>query len=108
MLFAYELNRRNLGITAFAVDPGLVKTEIGSKGGVGIEELAWRWKRQQGTTADVAAKTYLYLAADPEVDTAKGFYFKDSAYLRPSRQSENPRLARGLWDLASRLTGVEW
>ncbi|MBG0788260.1 MAG: SDR family NAD(P)-dependent oxidoreductase, partial [Anaerolineaceae bacterium] len=48
VLFAYELNRRNLGITAFAVDPGLVNTEIASKGGTGIEELVWRRKRLQG------------------------------------------------------------
>lgn len=108
VLFAYELNRRNLGITAFSVDPGLVNTEIASKGGTGIEELVWRRKRLQGTSAEVPAQTYLYLAGATQVDTSKGFYFKDSAFLRPSRQSENPRLARRLWDLACELTGVMW
>lgn len=106
VLFAYELNRRNLGITAFAVDPGLVNTEIASKGGAGIEELVWRRKRLQGTTADVPAQTYLYLAGAQGVDTSEGYYFKDSAYFRPSRQSESERLARRLWDLSCRLTGV--
>ncbi len=48
VLFAYEVNRRNLGITAFAVDPGLVNTEIASKGGTGIEELVWRRKAAAG------------------------------------------------------------
>lgn len=108
VLFAYELNRRNLGFSAFAVDPGLVNTEIASKGGTGIEELVWRRKRLQGTSAEVPAQTYLYLAGALQVDTSKGYYFKDSVYLRPSRQSENPRLARRLWNLASDLTGVSW
>lgn len=108
VLFTYELNRRDFGITAFAVDPGLVNTEIASKGGKGLEELVWRRRRLQGTTAEVPARTYLYLAGEPEIDVSKGYYFKDSAPLKPSRQSEKEGLARRLWNLSCRLTGVKW
>ena len=108
VLFTYELNRREYGITAFAVDPGLVNTEIASKGGKGLEELVWHRRRLQGTTAEVPARTYLYLAGEPEIDVSKGYYFKDSAPLKPSRQSEKEGLARRLWNLSCRLAGVKW
>jgi len=93
---------------AFAVDPGLVNTEIASKGGKGLEELVWHRRRLQGTTAEVPARTYLYLAGEPEIDVSKGYYFKDSAPLKPSRQSEKEGLARRLWNLSCRLAGVKW
>jgi len=108
VLFTYELNRRDLGITAYAVDPGLVNTGIAAKGGRGLEKFVWQYRREQGTTAEVPARTYLYLAGEPEIDVSQGYYFKDSAFLQPSRQSENERLARQLWDLSCRLTGVTW
>ena len=108
VLFTYELNRRDLGVTAFAVDPGLVNTGIAAKGGRGLEKFVWKFRRKQGTTAEVPARTYLYLAGEPEIDVSQGYYFKDSAFFQPSRQSENERLARQLWDLSCRLTGVEW
>lgn len=108
VLFTYELNRRDLGLTAFAVDPGLVNTAIASKGGKGIEALVWRRRRLDGTPAEVPARTYLYLAGEPQVDVSKGYYFKDSAFLAPGRQSRSEKLARNLWDLSCELTGVEW
>ena len=94
VLFTYELNRRHLGITAFAVDPGLVNTGIAAKGGGGLEKFVWQYRREQGTTAELPARTYLYLAGEPEIDVSQGYYFRDSAFLQPSRQSENVRLAR--------------
>ena len=108
VLFTYELNRRKLGVLAFAVDPGLVNTGIASKGGKGIEDLIWRRKRLKGTPTEVPARTYLYLVGAPEVDTSRGYYFRDSAFLPPSLKSENETLARKLWDLSCKLTGVEW
>jgi NAD(P)-dependent dehydrogenase (short-subunit alcohol dehydrogenase family) len=108
VLFTYELNRRNLGVTAFAVDPGLVNTAIASKGSNGIEDLVWRRRRLKGTPAEVPARTYLYLAGEREVDVTRGYYFRDSAFMVPSQQSENEKLARKLWDLSCDLTGVAW
>jgi NAD(P)-dependent dehydrogenase (short-subunit alcohol dehydrogenase family) len=108
VLFTYELNRRKLGVTAFAVDPGLVNTAIASKGSNGIEDLIWRRRRLKGTPTEVPARTYLYLAGENEVDVSQGYYFRDSAFMAPSPQSENEERARKLWDLSCKLTRVEW
>jgi NAD(P)-dependent dehydrogenase (short-subunit alcohol dehydrogenase family) len=108
VLFTYELNRRKLGVMAFAVDPGLVNTDIASKGSNGIEDLIWRRRRLKGTLAEVPARTYLYLVGEREVDVSQGYYFRDSAFLAPSRQSVDEKAARKLWDLSCELTGVVW
>jgi NAD(P)-dependent dehydrogenase (short-subunit alcohol dehydrogenase family) len=108
VLFTYELNRRKLGVTAFAVDPGLVNTAIASKGSNGIEDLIWRRRRLKGTPTEVPARTYLYLAGENEVDVSQGYYFRDSAFLAPSRQSVDEKVARKLCDLSCELTGVAW
>ncbi|MCB2209857.1 SDR family NAD(P)-dependent oxidoreductase [bacterium] len=108
VLFTYELNRRYPELTAFAVDPGLVNTEITTKGGRGIEAWIWERKKVQGTTADVPARTYMYLVGEQQVDVSQGYYFKDSAPLAPSPQSQRVRPAERLWALSCALTGVRW
>jgi NAD(P)-dependent dehydrogenase (short-subunit alcohol dehydrogenase family) len=108
VLFTYELNRRYADLSAFAIDPGLVNTEIASKGGRGIEEWVWRRKKLKGTTADVPARTYVYLVGEGRVDVSQGYYFKDCAPLPPSRQSRRRRPAERLWRLSCELVGAAW
>lgn len=106
VLFTYEFNRRYDGVQAFAVDPGLVNTDIAAKGGHGISHLVWRSHRKQGTSPDVPAKTILFLAGADAVDTSKGYYFRNSVAQAPSRSARNPQLAECLWRLSEALTGV--
>ncbi len=108
VLFAYELNRRYSDLTAFAVDPGLVNTGIASKGSNGIADWVWRRRRHAGTSPDIPARTYVYLAGEETVDTTHGYYFKDCQPMAPSKKAQDPVLAKKLWDLSSRLVGVEW
>jgi len=108
MLFTYEFNRRFNKITAFALDPGLVNTPIASKGYKGVSHMVWRKRREKGTAPEVPAQTLLYLAGESEIDTSKGFYFKDCAPKPPSRKSKNADLANQLWEKSSQLTGLQW
>jgi len=108
VLFTYAINRRYDQLRAFAVDPGLVNTSIASKGGNGISHWVWRFRRNQGTPADVPAQTILYLSAEKEIDTSQGYYFKDSRPLTSSPKSRRADLAEKLWALSCRLTGVSW
>jgi len=107
VLFTYEFNRRFDRLVAFAVDPGLVNTSIASKGSNGVSHWVWKKKRENGTSPDVPAQTMLYLGFEPEIDTSKGFYFKDSAPKYPSRKSKNVELAKELWEKSSQLTGLK-
>ncbi|MEA3328011.1 MAG: SDR family NAD(P)-dependent oxidoreductase [Chloroflexota bacterium] len=107
VLFTYEFNRRFDKVIAFALDPGLVNTAIASKGRRGVSHLIWRKRREKGTSPDVPAQTLLYLAGEPDIDTSKGFYFKDCAPKSSSRKSKNADLANQLWEKSSQLTGLQ-
>lgn len=63
ILFAKGLNERltDTGITAYVVDPGLVKTDIGNKQTGGLVNLIWSIRKKHGVSPDVPAKTYAFL-----------------------------------------------
>lgn len=108
VLFTYELNRRCKGLLALAIDPGLVNTEIGAKGGPGISAWVWRRRRKKGASADTPVRTLLFLAEQGHIDISHSYYFRDCAAIMPSRNAIRQDLAKDLWTLSCRLTGVQW
>ncbi len=108
ILFTYALNRKEDGITAYAVDPGLVNTAIASKGSQGLSHWIWRTRRKKGTSPEVPARTLLYLAAADEIDTHQGYYIKDCEPLKPSPKAHKVDLSEQLWALSCDLTGINW
>ena len=77
VLFTLELNRR-LGpdstVTAFAVDPGLVNTNIGVKGTNGFVNWFWKKRSSKGAPPEIAAETIIYLACQSEIPYRDAFY----------------------------------
>ncbi len=110
VLFTVELNRR-LGadspVRAYAVDPGLVNTEIGLKGTSGIVRWVWDWRRRKGVTPDQGAATLVHLAADPEVEGSREPYWKDCEPVPPAPRALNESDAKRLWELSERLCGMK-
>ena len=107
VLFTYELNRREKRLKAYAVDPGLVNTGIASKGGKGISDWVWRWRREKGTDPVVPVRTLLYLAGE-KAELPQGYYVRDCQSLEPSKNAQNAKLGDKLWRLSGKLTGVNW
>ena len=88
VLFTLELNRRlgqGSSVHAFAVDPGLVKTDIGMKGTPSLVSWVWKVRRSGGTAADVPARCIVYMLAEPSVQDSSQVYWKDSLPKRASR-----------------------
>ncbi len=108
VLFTHAMNKKVEGVSAFAVDPGLVNTEIASKGSQGISHWVWRRRRLKGTTPDVPADTIRYLVGERKIDPSAGVYFKNCAPIQPSRKSQRAGLAEALWELSGELTGITW
>ena len=106
VLFVRELARR-LGIestvTAYAVDPGLVNTDMGLKHGSSLTSLGWRLRRLAGTSPEVPAEGIAFLASSPELRGRTGLYWKDGRELAPSTRALDPGAARRLWDLSEEL-----
>jgi NAD(P)-dependent dehydrogenase (short-subunit alcohol dehydrogenase family) len=109
VLFSNELNRRlgsNATVRAYAVDPGLVNTEIGLKGTAGLVKWIWTKRRQGGVDPSVGAATSIYLASELSVQAVEDVYFKNCRPKRPSRYSERENAARRLWEISERMCGI--
>lgn len=111
VLFSREFNRLHAAnaaqsVHAFAVDPGLVNTEIGMKETGGLAKLVWRSRKNLGVSPEVPAQTILFLAGDPDVVSSSEVYWHLCKPKQPSRNALDGALAKRLWIESCKLTGV--
>lgn len=110
VLFTTEFNRRFAGSTsmrAFAIDPGLVNTEIGMKNNRGLVYWVWNIRRKQGASPDLPAKTIAMVASEPILDPPDGIYWKNLRAIPPSDYALRPAEAQRLWQLSEHLCGFD-
>ncbi|TMA38752.1 MAG: SDR family oxidoreductase [Deltaproteobacteria bacterium] len=107
LLFTYELARRldGVAITANCLHPGAVATGLGHNNGF-LARLVAGALRPFFRTAEQGAATSIYLASAPEADRVSGRYFVDCREARSSPASYDESLARRLWEVSARMTGV--
>ena len=109
ILFAYELARRleGSGVTVNALHPGHIATDIW-KTNFGF--LGPALKRIMGffsLTPEEGAENSIYLASSPEVTGISGKYFIKFEPAPSSPLSSDPALARQLWEISEKLTGLK-
>ncbi|OHD71187.1 MAG: hypothetical protein A2177_04275 [Spirochaetes bacterium RBG_13_68_11] len=106
LMTAVELARR-LGpgstIDTFAVDPALVRTDIGRKGGNVFVRRIWDLRARGGISARESAESVAWLAMEPSVAGVTGRYWKERRAVPSSHRSTDPAACRRLWELSSRL-----
>jgi NAD(P)-dependent dehydrogenase (short-subunit alcohol dehydrogenase family) len=109
VLFAAEFNRRYPGGSprAYAIDPGLVNTNIGFKGTGALARFVWRQRQKAGVDPSIPAATILFVAANPAVQQSEAVYWYLSAPLQPSRAALDPQLAAAVWQESARLCHLE-
>jgi retinol dehydrogenase 12 len=109
ILFTVEFNARldGVGPHAFAVDPGLVNTDIGHKGTGVLSSFIWRLRQKGGVDPIEPATTILFLAGDSEVVKSPAVYWRDSVPKRSARNAADPDLARRLWEESCRLCHID-
>lgn len=108
VLFTYELARRleSENITANALHPGLVRTNIARNNGL-LGRVVNLFIGVRGIGVDKGAETPVYLSASPEVEGVTGRYFVDCRAVPSSDISYDADLAARLWDMSASLTAVE-
>ncbi len=107
VLFAAALSRRfaSEGVRAYAVDPGLVATDIGFKQTGGLVRLVWAMRKAQGVPAERPALTYQALCvadAPPE-----GLYYYDGKVARHDRHADRVADQDRLFALSEKLCGIK-
>lgn len=111
VLFTNEFNRRFAGtnMTAFAIDPGLVNTEIAFKNTDLLTRFVWRYRRKLGTAPEVPATTILHVADMPISKELRDFYWRDSAPKTPSSAALNEETAKKLWEKSNQVCKItDW
>jgi NAD(P)-dependent dehydrogenase (short-subunit alcohol dehydrogenase family) len=107
ILFTYELARRlsSEKITANTLHPGTVNTGFGKqlRGIVGVFFRSFTFLMR---SPEKGAETLIWLATAPEVNGVSGKYFCDMKVIRSSTISHDANIAKQLWDVSARLTGI--
>lgn len=108
LLFTAELARRlaGTGVTANAMTPGMVKTNIGQEEGW-LYALAKRLADSfGGKSPEQGADTLVWLASAPAMAGVTGKYFQNRAELPLENGAGDPELAARLWQTSERLVGL--
>jgi NAD(P)-dependent dehydrogenase (short-subunit alcohol dehydrogenase family) len=106
VMYCRELARRlgpASGVSVYAVDPGLVRTEIGRKQTGLLTRLAWRFRTRAAAPPGEPAGAIAFLALDPGIAGKSGLYWKDRQPVASSAASCRPEDAARLWSLSERM-----
>ena len=108
ILFTRALARRlqGTGVTATCLHPGFVRSQIG-RGIEGVGGSIFGFLSRFARSPDKGAETLVYLAASPLVEGASGGYYFDCKEIAPSPAAQNDTDAQRLWDLSTKLVGIE-
>lgn len=98
ILFTTELARRleSDGVTVNALHPGMVATRFGTNNGI-PGQIFNLVTGVFSITSEEGAKTVVYLATSPEVESVTGKYFYKEKEAKPSRVALDGDLAQQLW-----------
>src|SRR5437870_6553171 len=101
ILFTQELARRlqGTGVTVNACHPGVIRTNLG----MGGTSVVVRFVRMFFKTPGEGAETPIYLAVSPEVERVTGQCFAYKHVRDPSREAQDPNVARRLFDVSKEL-----
>jgi len=111
VLFAAEFNRREGNQTrlhAYAVDPGLVNTDIGSKRTTGLAKWIWDRRRKKGISPEVPANCITFLCENMDLRHSPHIYWKNCMPQKPSAYSQNEDAARRLWEISEKMCGIKY
>ena len=109
VLFTREFNRRlggRSGVKAFAVDPGLVKTEIGFKGTPALVRWVWNLRRSGGVSPEVPAGDIVSLLGEPSIQQSREVYWKGGKPKKSSRRAQDDIDALRLWVVSEKMVGI--
>ena len=107
ILYTYEASRRleGTGVTANAVHPGGVRTEI-YRDLTGVSRLGIKLVLPFLRSPEKGAETTVYVATAPELSGVSGRYFADSREKRSKPASYDLDTARRLWALTEKMVGL--
>lgn len=107
LMFTEELSRRleGTGITANAVDPGVVRTPM-MRNAPGALRIVSYLALPFSISAEAGARTSVHLATSPEVRGVSGAYFASSKQRATRNRFDTAANRRLLWELSAKSVGA--
>ncbi len=108
LLFTYELARRleGTGVTANALHPGLVATNILTNNGI-LGRFLNMMLGVRGISVEAGALTSVYAASSTDLEGVSGKYLDKKQIVPSSARSFDEAQAAELWELSASLTGIQ-
>jgi NAD(P)-dependent dehydrogenase (short-subunit alcohol dehydrogenase family) len=109
VIFTAEINRRlgkDSSVKAYAVDPGLVDTDIGEKTGSGLARWIWSLRRRGGIRPEESARGIVHLLLNLDLGDDDAVYWKHGHPKKPNPFALDPEAGWRLWELSARMCGV--
>jgi len=105
ILFTTELARRleGTGVTVNALHPGLTSTGFGQNNPGLLMKIMGAVIPLIARSPEKGAKTSIYLASSPEVQSITGKYFVDCKVTQPAPQAVDNAVAKKLWDVSAEM-----
>jgi NAD(P)-dependent dehydrogenase (short-subunit alcohol dehydrogenase family) len=107
VLFTYALSRRlaGTGVTANCLHPGVVATDIWSKGAAWTQPFA-KVIQKFMISPEKGAETMVYLATSNQLNPDSGRYYDKCKAVKSSKISYNEDLQERIWELSLQMTGL--
>jgi retinol dehydrogenase 14 len=108
ILFNYELARRtaDTNIIVNTLHPGAVRTNFGKELS-GMAGFVFKHLDIFMRSPEKGAETVIWLASSADVKGMSGKYFRDKKEIRSSKISYDEGVARQLWNVSARMTGIQ-
>jgi NAD(P)-dependent dehydrogenase (short-subunit alcohol dehydrogenase family) len=105
ILFTTELAQRleGTGVTVNALHPGLTSTGFGQNNPGFLMKIMGAVIPLIARSPEKGAKTSIYLASSPEVQSITGKYFVDCKVTQPAPQAADRVVARKLWNVSAEI-----
>uniref|UniRef100_A0A671ML03 Si:dkey-94e7.2 n=1 Tax=Sinocyclocheilus anshuiensis TaxID=1608454 RepID=A0A671ML03_9TELE len=95
------------GVTAYAVHPGIVRTELKRHMNLGLL-IMWKVFRPFTKSPVQGAQTTIYCAVQPELDKESGAYYSNCRPSRCTRAARDDEMAEKLWELSCKMLEIVW
>ncbi len=101
VLFTYELSRRlsTTTVSAHCVDPGLVRTNIGTHT-TGYQRWGWSVINRFGRPPEHGAETTVHVLTDKGLAGVSGAHFKNLRRIKAAPVGVDPELAARVWEMS--------
>jgi short-subunit dehydrogenase len=98
VLFVKGFAGKYKDIPIYAIDPGLVKTDIGTKNTSKLASFIWTWRAKKGIDPEVAARHMLNVITEPNFDNQSGSYVRHGVIVTSNPITYKEEVIERLWN----------